>query len=213
MPATLTVGTTLTELEYIEEIFALPDGAERELRFRRDPALKQLLPELYRLDGIPQSPFYHPEGDVLTHTLLAIRHLPPNPDRRLAWGTLFHDLGKAVTTQNIGGRIRSFGHARAGIELVTPILNRLKVPAATQDDIYWLIRNHMFALDWQVESLADLSRRQWRFIRDPRFPLLLELMRADAMAAGTNPEKLHQVDLYRQAWQQASAQPGCNPEP
>ena len=59
----------------------------------------------------------------------------------------------------------------------------------------------MFALSWQVIDHAVLSPRQWRFIEDPRFVLLLELMEIDALAAGANPEKLRQVDFYRQALQ------------
>ena len=189
----------MTDLEYIERIFLLPEGEERERRFWRDPALRRMLPELYRLDGVPQPPVYHPEGDVLTHTLLAIRHLPANPDRRLAWGALLHDIGKAVTTREIDGRIRAFGHDRAGAELASAVLNRLGVATEDQADILWLIRHHMFALSWQVADQARLSHRQWRFIEDPRFALLLDLMKIDALAAGANPEKLRQVDFYRQA--------------
>jgi putative nucleotidyltransferase with HDIG domain len=191
----------LTDLEYIEQIFFLPEGAERERRFRQDPALRPMLPELYRLDGVLQPPVYHPEGDVLTHTLLAVRHLPVNPDRRLAWGALLHDIGKAVTTREIDGRIRAFGHDRAGCELTVAILTRLGMAAEIQADILWLVRHHMFALSWQVIDYAVLSPRQWRFIEDPRFVMLLALMEIDAIAAGANPEKLRQVDFYRQALQ------------
>ncbi|WP_432822502.1 HD domain-containing protein [Trichloromonas sp.] len=192
----------MTDLEYIEQIFLLPEGAQRERRFRQDPALRQMLPELYRLDGIPQRPDYHPEGDVLTHTLLAIRHLPENPDRRLAWGALLHDIGKAATTRVIDGRIRAFGHDRAGVELTEAILNRLGIVGQEQDDILWLVRHHMFALSWQVAEHDQLSSRQWRFVEDSRFNLLLELMKIDALASGANPEKLRQVDFYHQALRQ-----------
>ncbi len=189
----------MTDLEYIEQIFLLPEGEERERLFRQDPALRKMMPELYRLDGIPQPPVFHPEGDVLTHTLLAVRHLPAPCDRRLAWGTLLHDIGKAMTTREIDGRIRACGHDRAGIEVATTVLNRMGIAAQEQADILWLIRHHMFALSWQVSDQANLSARQWRFIEDPRFPLLLELMKIDALAAGANREKLRQVDFYRQA--------------
>jgi len=191
----------LTDLEYIERILLLPEGEERERHFREDPALRRMLPELYRLDGVPQPPVYHPEGDVLTHTLLAIRHLPAGADRRLAWGALLHDIGKAETTREIDGRIRAFGHDRAGAELAEKVLDRLGMPPGDRGDTLWLIRHHMFALSWQVQDRTSLSNRQWRFIEDPRFALLLELMRIDALAAGANPEKLRQVDFYRQALQ------------
>lgn len=197
----------MTDLEYVEEVLLLPEGEERERRFREDANLRRILPELYQLDGIPQPPVYHPEGDVLTHTLLAIRHLPPNPDRRLAWGALLHDIGKATTTREIDGRIRAFGHDRAGVELANGILKRLGMAEEARADILWLVRHHMFALDWQVGAQSDLSSRQWRFIEDSRFALLLDLMRTDALAAGANPEKLRQVEFYRQAHRRRNHQP------
>ena len=91
----------MTDLQYVEQILLLPDGAERAARFEEDSRLSVILPEVYALEDVPQPPDYHPEGDALTHTLLAVRHLPPDPDRRLAWAALLHDVGKAATTREI----------------------------------------------------------------------------------------------------------------
>lgn len=68
------------------------------------------LPELHAVDGIPQDPEWHPEGDVFTHTLLVVDRAAeiarrPHPEfdeaGRLALllGALCHDLGKAGTTE------------------------------------------------------------------------------------------------------------------
>jgi len=197
----------VTDLNYLENLFLIPDGAERERRWREDPEARRLLPELYRLDGIPQPPDYHPEGDVLTHTLLAIRYLPPDADPRLAWGALLHDIGKAETTREVDGRIRAFGHDRAGVELAASILKRLGMAPDQIEDILWLVHHHMFALSWQIDDTNQLSRRQWRFIADPRFPLMLDLMRLDALAAGANPAKLAQVEFYRRAHRAQVSEP------
>lgn len=188
----------MTDLEYIENILLLPDGAARTARFASDPRLPELLPEVFALAAVPQPPDYHPEGDALTHTLLALRHLPPAPDRRLAWAALLHDIGKATTTREIDGRLRAFGHDRESDRMAGPLLARLGVPEEVSTDVKWLIRHHMFALSWQVGDPQALSRRQWRFIGDPRFPLLLALMEVDALAAAGSPGKLAQVDFYRQ---------------
>ncbi|MBE0595753.1 MAG: HD domain-containing protein [Desulfuromonadales bacterium] len=187
-------------LLYIESQLLLTDSSGREAAFRNDPRLRALLPEVYRLAGVPQSPEYHPEGDVLTHTLLAVRHLPAGCDRRLAWAALLHDIGKATTTREIGGRWRAFGHDRVGADLAEERLHHLGMAEAERLDIQWLIRHHMFALSWQVDEQRQLSRRQWRFIGDRRFPLLLALMEVDALAAAASPDKLGRLDFYRQAW-------------
>jgi poly(A) polymerase len=188
----------MTDLDYIEQSLFLADPRERIARFRHDPRLRLALPEVYALDGVPQPPDYHPEGDALTHTLLAVAEVPVDADPRLAWAALLHDVGKAVATREVRGRIRAFGHDRAGEEIATKILRRLGMAETPREDILWLIRHHMFALSWQVDDPDRLSRRQWRRIADPRFPLLLELLEIDAFAAGARPDKLAQVDFYRE---------------
>jgi len=189
----------MTDLEYVEHCLLLPDPEQREERFWADARLRGLLPEVYRLEEVPQPPEFHPEGDALTHTLLALRHLPPEPDRRLAWAALLHDVGKALTTRLIRGRLRAFGHDRKGAELAEAILLRLGMPERRRADIVWLVLHHMFALAWQREGRTRLTRRQWRFVADPRFALLLDLMEADALASGPNEDKLAEVDFYRGA--------------
>ncbi|BCR07035.1 HD family phosphohydrolase [Desulfuromonas versatilis] len=189
----------MTDLDYIEHCLLLPDGEERAERFAADPRLRALLPEVYALADVPQPPDHHPEGDALVHSLLAVRHLPGNADPRLAWAALLHDVGKALTTREIDGRIRAFGHDREGVRLAEGRLRSLGMEAGRREDVLWLVRHHMFALSWQVGEQRRLSRRQWRFIADARFPLLLALMRVDALAAGGSPSKLAQVDFYRQA--------------
>ena len=51
--------------------------------------------------GVAQSPDYHPEGDVLTHTLLLLDQLPAGAPETLALGALLHDVGKPLC---VGGR-------------------------------------------------------------------------------------------------------------
>ena len=188
----------MNDLFYIENIFSLPPDF-RDAKLRGDPSLHRILPEIYALQDVPQPPDYHPEGDAFIHTLLAVYHLPPDVDRRLAWATLLHDIGKARTTQMIQGRWRAFGHDRTGEKMADKCLKRLGMEAGPRQDICWLVRNHMFALSWQVNDLRQLSHRQKRFIADPRFPLLVELMSVDAMASGPNRAKLNETSFYRRA--------------
>jgi putative nucleotidyltransferase with HDIG domain len=184
---------------YIEQALLCTDPQERVAAFRRDPQLRQLLPELYSLADIPQPPEHHPEGDALVHTLLAVGEIPAGADRRLAWGVLLHDIGKADTTREIDGRIRAFGHDLHGAEMAATLLERLGMEQPAAADVVWLVRHHMFALSWQVEDFAHLSRRQRRFLADPRMALLLDLLEIDARAAGGRPARLAQVAFYRRA--------------
>ncbi|HXV21091.1 MAG TPA: HD domain-containing protein [Desulfuromonadales bacterium] len=189
----------MTDLEYVESVFFLPDPLARVARFESDLRLREILPEVFALAEVPQPPEYHPEGDALTHTLLALRHLPPAPDRRLAWAALLHDVGKALTTREIRGRLRAYDHDRKGAELAATILSRLGMEERTAADVVWLVRHHMFALSWQVRDEYGLTRNKWRFIEDRRFSMLLDLLEVDALASGARPDKLGQVDFYRRA--------------
>ena len=96
-------------------------------------SLELLRPVLSELAGIPQDPFYHGEGDVLTHTRLVMEELEKLPSFRALSGeereilriaAALHDLGKKVCTRPEGGRLVSPGHARAGAEMARLILWR-----------------------------------------------------------------------------------------
>ena len=66
-------------------------GARRGFELLDESGLLQmLLPEVVALKGTPQSPDYHPEGDVFAHTLLLLSHLVPSSSETLAYGCLLH---------------------------------------------------------------------------------------------------------------------------
>ena len=54
------------------------------------------MPEINALANVEQPPLYHPEGDVLTHTLLLLEHMA-YPSILLGWTALLHDIGKPET--------------------------------------------------------------------------------------------------------------------
>ncbi len=65
-------------------------------------------PELQALEGVPQDPEWHPEGDVATHTMLVVDQAARVADEAgiegderavLLFAALTHDFAKATTTQ------------------------------------------------------------------------------------------------------------------
>ncbi len=93
--------------------------------------MKEYFPELEACAGVPQNPKYHPEGDVLTHTLLVVDSAAALRDRA-QWplgfmlAALFHDLGKAVATEvRPDGRITAYGHEVLGLPLCEAQLRRI----------------------------------------------------------------------------------------
>ncbi|MGV8058543.1 MAG: CCA tRNA nucleotidyltransferase [Smithellaceae bacterium] len=145
--------------------------------------LREILPEVHRLQGVLQPPLFHPEGDVWQHTLMMLDILPGNGklanNRRLAWGVLLHDAGKAVTrTENEKG-VHFYGHVRAGEEIASGIMQRLKFSRADQEGIINLIHYHMVFMNVPKMRKGRLKR----FLRMPDFDLHLELHRLDCLAS------------------------------
>ena len=114
----------------------------------RDCDQLRAVPELQALVGVPQDPVWHPEGDVWTHTLMALdaaaqlRTQTPN-DRPLMWATLCHDLGKAESTHTEQGRVRSRGHEQTGRRITEAWLTRLRAPGALTQCVGALVEHHL----------------------------------------------------------------------
>jgi tRNA nucleotidyltransferase (CCA-adding enzyme) len=102
----------------------------------------KLFPELKALDGCPQEPEWHPEGDVWVHTLqvvdqarLRINDLPRPQQIAIMLGALCHDLGKPRVTKFFEGRIRSHDHEAQGVEPAMSLLDRLNVHSIDGYDV------------------------------------------------------------------------------
>ena len=85
-----------------------------------------LLELLLSLDGVIQSPIYHPESDALFHTLQVFElAYQESNEPELLLAALFHDVGKAVDSKL---------HSEIGAEMVSVILT---------ERVVWLIKHHL----------------------------------------------------------------------
>lgn len=114
-----------------------------------------LYPGLEALIGCEQEEDWHPEGDVWTHTRLALDQAARVADRhgwqggkreRLMFATLCHDLGKPATTIRHDGRIRATGHAGAGIEPSRTFLRSIAAPQGLTAHVLPLVAEHLVHL-------------------------------------------------------------------
>jgi hypothetical protein len=119
---------------------ALRESAAQVDRFQVYESL--LLP----LENVKQSRKYHPEGDVLYHSLqvfdLARDELPYDEEFLLA--ALLHDVGKGIDPQD---------HVRAGLEALEGFIT----PRTA-----WLIENHMLGQQARDGSLGARAHRRLR---------------------------------------------------
>jgi poly(A) polymerase len=145
--------------------------------------LRFINPALEELRSTPQNPKYHPEGDVMTHTLKLLGQLPKGCSLTLALGALLHDIGKPITFgRDEEGQPTFHGHEERGAIMTMAVLRDLKFSNDVIETVTSLVANHM-----RFRVLADMRRsKQLRFVRQPNFEELLELHRIDALAGSGN---------------------------
>lgn len=150
-------------------------------------------PEVAALDGLPQDPEWHPEGDVLAHTahcldaLVAAPEWGPTPagERRiLAMAVLAHDFGKAPTTVKgeRRGTIRwiSPRHDCEGGPLADQFLTRIGAPNSVIETVRPLVEQHLHHLSWTGDGPSAAStRRLARRLHPATIDQLCRVMEAD----------------------------------
>lgn len=162
----------------------LTDGHARRALSLLDESglLREVLPEISAMKGIQQPPEFHPEGDVFVHTLLLLDNLPEPCPPTLAWGALFHDVGKPPTFRVAPDRIRFDGHVEVGVRMAEEICRRLRFSNDDTEQILALVDNHMRFGDSKRMKESTLKK----FLRLPAFEEHLALHRADCLASHGN---------------------------
>lgn len=166
-------------------------------------AFAELIPELLRMKGCPQPEIYHTEGDVWTHTRLALSVLASPSfqaefqepyDAETVLAVLFHDIGKPTTIQTPErdgvDRIRFNGHDLVGARLAREIAARLKLSTYTKGSRYhvneeslaWLIEKHLILVQGEVDQMRAATIEK-HFLNPQRPGLkLLQLIFCDGSA-------------------------------
>ncbi|HKD99533.1 MAG TPA: HD domain-containing protein, partial [Planctomycetota bacterium] len=163
--------------EEISRMLLGPDPGGALRRLDAFAFLDEVLPEVAAGRGVPQPPEYHPEGDVLFHTIDVVEKL----DRRnlaTTLGALFHDVGK-VRTLTVSDRIRFHGHDRISCDLAAERMAALTFPRSVMDAVNELIAEHL-----RIGSFLSWRRaKQLRFLGRADVLDHLALHRADRLSA------------------------------
>jgi tRNA nucleotidyltransferase (CCA-adding enzyme) len=157
--------------------------------------LDKLFPEIRALVGCPQNPEWHPEGDVFTHTKLAVDEAVKlvsdlTKEKRITvmLATLCHDLGKPLTTSVIDGSIRSPGHDEAGIEPTRRVLDCVGLYTLcgydVRSQVLALVREHLRPGQFYQERDRLKIGAFRRLARRVDINLLYRVAKADALARG-----------------------------
>lgn len=182
----LSGNLTAVSKERIRDEFVrilMEGGAPQGVRWLIDSGLiTGIVPEVLALDGVAQPPEFHPEGDVLTHTLIMLG-LMRNPSPELAIAVLLHDVGKPGTFES-ADRIRFDNHARVGARMAEAICRRLRFSGEATRHVVRLVADHHRFMHVRQMRKSKLKR----FLRMERFEEHLELHRIDCLASHGNLE-------------------------
>lgn len=185
-----------------------------------------------RMRQTPQSPVWHGEGDVYTHTMMVVGALKNLPDYQqltdvqkhiLTIAALLHDVGKIPTTTLIDGEWKAPHHAPTGSRMARELL--WKEYGMCGDDelmnmresICLLIRYHSFpphAID-QDDAKLRLHKIASNCLLAPYFTIrmLCILCKADMLGRKCNDQQqmLDQVSLCEELACEEGCLDGCYP--
>ena len=154
------------------------------LEFLKDSTWIRYFPELEAMIGCEQDREWHPEGDVWTHTLLALNAFAQRrtgdafEDLLVGLAVLCHDLGKPATSYCENGRIRSPRHDIEGVPLATQFLERLTQNNKILEAVPPLVKDHMILTAFQKSNVSDAALRRLA-MRVGRIDRLLQVCQAD----------------------------------
>jgi predicted kinase len=168
---------------------------------------------LRAMEGVPQSPVFHAEGDVLIHTHNVVealirleewRNLPVQERELLFASTLLHDIGKPASTKiDESGHISSRGHAQRGEFMVRQLLwlgQELAepLPFGPRESIASMVRLHGLPLQflhWAKPERAIIAASQR--VRMDHIALLAEADVKGRICFDAN-ELLERIALFRE---------------
>lgn len=192
--AELPVERVWTEWEKWAEKSTKPsDGIQVLL----DTGWLELYPELFAMKGVQQDPEWHPEGDVLVHTMhvvdaaadIAERENMNSKDRLvLLFAALCHDLGKPETTVMSEGRWRAPAHASEGKAPTIRFLKSIGAPAWLIEQVVPLVAEHMVHIG--TEMTDRVVRRLANRIFPANIKMLAHVIEADVSGRPPLEKKL-----------------------
>lgn len=166
-------------------------------------AFSALIPEILKMKGCPQPEQFHSEGDVWTHSRLALAELSSSRfqeefqsgyDAEVALSVLLHDIGKPYTLQTPErdgvDRIRFNNHDTVGARLARGLVERLKLSslpkdtpyAIDEDQLAWLIEKHLILVHGDVDEMRASTLEKYFLSSQRPGQKLMQLIFCDGNA-------------------------------
>jgi len=170
--------------------------------------IRQAFAWIRDMEGVPQSPIHHAEGDVETHTKMVVDALLnmkeyqalAKQDQHILFATaLLHDVEKrSCTKTELDGRITSKGHAKKGEYTARRILYKdIKTPFEIREAVAKLVRYHGLPL-WIFEK-PDPQKALLKASLEVNLKHLTIFAKADVLGriCSDQEELLYKIDLFK----------------
>jgi tRNA nucleotidyltransferase (CCA-adding enzyme) len=159
--------------------------------------LEHVWPELLEGDGVLQNRWHR--FDVWRHSLATLDATPQgDPVLRLA--ALLHDVAKPRTKDGP----HFYRHEMTGEAMSRAMLERLRFPAQTTDEVAALVRHHMYVAD--AELAPATLRRFIRRVGQEHLSGLFALRHADVVGSGL-PDRGGNAVFEARVWDVLSERP------
>ncbi len=165
--------------EELVKIFTRAHAAKGFVLLSNSGLMREILPEVEAMKNVQQPEKFHPEGDVFEHTRLLLENLKSPVSEILAFGALFHDIGKPKTMELRNGRITFYEHSEVGAKMTQDIMKRLRFSNNVIEGVVSCVLNHMNFMNVQKMRSGKLKQ----FIAREHFMEELELHRIDCVAS------------------------------
>lgn len=155
--------------------------------------LQYIIPELER--GVNENQNKHHVFSIWKHNLLSLKYCP-NPDWRVRFASLLHDIGKPETKKLIGSDFTFYNHEYVGERMTRKIMRRLKYSTEDTERVANLVRNHMFYYNVDEVTAASV-RRLIKKVGKENLRDLIDLRIADRLGSGVpkgKPYKLRHLE-------------------
>lgn len=184
---------------------------------KRIGIIARAYPELAILEQTVQDPTWHPEGNVWIHTMMAMDEaaellrdsdhsdLTEKEKLHVMLGILCHDLGKPKVSEEVEGRIHSYGHEQAGTEPTKQLLARWRFHQRDERAVCAMVAEHLkpivLSTDYHdgrldEQQFINALRRLLKRIHPASWKSLITVSEADRRGRGKNSQA-EQSDAMR----------------
>jgi len=179
--------------EELKKLFLLSPRPSIGMELLREMGALPFFSPLDLFEQTPQDPQSHPEGNVWTHTLMALdmmatlRTGDSKRDLTRMFAMLLHDCAKPLTTVIKEDEINAPKHAKAGVEIAKNFLEKITNERTLKEEILPLIRYHGKVRKF-YENAASIPQILHLSTRVPLEELIL-VSQADYLGRGFNGER------------------------